>query len=180
MNRWLVTGSGGMLGQDLLAEIRRTPDLKLTPLTRADIDLATADQDAVHDIVAGHDLVINAAAWTDVDGAETAEAAATAVNGHAVAVLARACAAADIRLVHLSTDYVFPGDATEPYEEDAPTNPINAYGRSKLVGEQAVRADAARVRICRAYGLAIWRARAQFRHHDAATGGGTRHRRGRR
>ncbi len=84
MNRWLVTGSGGMLGQGPAGQRSvEQPDLKLTPLTRADIDLATADQDAVHDIVAGHDLVINAAAWTDVDGAETAEAAATAVNGHA-------------------------------------------------------------------------------------------------
>ena len=81
---------------------------------------------------------MNAAAWTDVDGAETQEDAATAVNGVGVANLARACAQAGARLVHVSTDYVFPGDATRPYPEDAPTAPINAYGRSKLAGELAV------------------------------------------
>jgi dTDP-4-dehydrorhamnose reductase len=83
-------------------------------------------------------VVLNAAAWTDVDGAETDEQGATAVNGTAVSALAAACAATGARLVHVSTDYVFPGDATEPYAEDAPTAPINAYGRSKLAGERAV------------------------------------------
>ncbi len=88
--------------------------------------------------VAGVDVVINTAAWTDVDGAETNENAATEVNGLGVAHLARACAAARARLLHVSTDYVFPGDATSPYRENADTKPINAYGRGKLVGEEAV------------------------------------------
>src|SRR5690606_31618055 len=83
-------------------------------------------------------VVINAAAYTNVDGAETDEAQATAVNGHAVAGVAAACADAGARLIQISTDYVFDGTATEPYDEDAPTAPINAYGRSKLIGEQAV------------------------------------------
>ncbi len=82
--------------------------------------------------------MINAAAWTNVDAAEADEAAATAVNGTAVANLAAACAADGTRLIQVSTDYVFAGDADTPYPEDAPTAPVNAYGRSKLVGEQAV------------------------------------------
>ncbi|GAA1400513.1 dTDP-4-dehydrorhamnose reductase [Kitasatospora putterlickiae] len=81
---------------------------------------------------------MNCAAWTDVDGAETAEEAATAVNGTGVRHLAAACAETGARLLNVSTDYVLAGDATEPYREDAPTSPVNAYGRSKLVGERAV------------------------------------------
>ncbi|MCW6009171.1 dTDP-4-dehydrorhamnose reductase [Micromonospora sp. CPCC 205371] len=133
MTRFLVTGAGGMLGRDLLAALA---DAKVTALTRAELDIT--DAGAVHEAVAGHDIVLNAAAWTDVDGAETREAEATAVNGDGVAHLARACAASGARLLHVSTDYVFPGNASSPYPEDAPTDPINAYGRSKLVGEQAV------------------------------------------
>ena len=133
MTRWLVTGAGGMLGQDLLAAL---DGQEVTARKRSDLDITSPD--AVREAVAGHDVVLNAAAWTDVDGAETAEAAATAVNGTAVAVLAEACRAAGARLVHVSTDYVFAGDATEPYREDAPTDPINAYGRGKLAGERAI------------------------------------------
>jgi dTDP-4-dehydrorhamnose reductase len=122
-----------MLGTDLVEVLR---DRDLTALTRAELDIT--DAAAVKAAVAGHDIVINAAAWTDVDGAETAEPAATELNGTAVGHLAAACAAAGARLLHVSTDYVFSGDATTPYPEDAPTAPINAYGRSKLAGELAV------------------------------------------
>jgi dTDP-4-dehydrorhamnose reductase len=83
--------------------------------------------------------VINCAAWTDVDGAEEKEAEATEVNGHAVGRLAQRCAAAGSVLVHYSTDYVFNGQASEPYAVDAAYDPINAYGRSKAVGEAAIR-----------------------------------------
>ncbi|GAB3839402.1 dTDP-4-dehydrorhamnose reductase [Micromonospora andamanensis] len=134
--RFLVTGAGGMLGRDLVDVLGTRPEHRVTPATRAELDIA--DAAAVHAAVDGHDVVVNTAAWTDVDGAEAHESAATAVNGDAVVHLATACAAHGARLLHLSTDYVFDGTATAPYPEDAPTAPLNAYGRGKLVGEQAV------------------------------------------
>lgn len=133
--RWLVTGAGGMLGRDLCAVLRASGE-DLTALSRAELDIA--DAEAVRAAVAGRDTVVNCAAWTDVDGAEAEEAAATAVNGTAVRHLALACAEHGARLLHLSTDYVFDGTAAEPYPEDAPTAPANAYGRGKLAGERAV------------------------------------------
>ena len=136
MSAWLVTGAGGMLGRDLVDLLTRRADVRLTALDRAGLDIT--DPEAVADRVAGHDVVVNAAAWTDVDGAEAAEELATAVNGDAVRQLALACASTGAVLVQVSTDYVFAGDATEPYAEDAPTAPVNAYGRGKLVGERAV------------------------------------------
>jgi dTDP-4-dehydrorhamnose reductase len=135
MTRWLVTGAGGMLGHDLVEALAHHGEV--TAATRGQLDIT--DRAAVASAVAGHDLVVNAAAWTDVDGAEADEPAASAVNGHAVAKLARACATSGARLIQVSTDYVLPGDASRPYPEDAPAGPVNAYGRGKLLGEQAVR-----------------------------------------
>ncbi|MEO3746897.1 dTDP-4-dehydrorhamnose reductase [Plantactinospora sp. B5E13] len=134
--RWLVTGAGGLLGRDVAAVLAGRDGAEVTAATRADLDVT--DPVAVRSAVDGHDVVLNAAAWTDVDGAESREADATAVNGDGVAHLARACAETGARLIHVSTDYVFAGDATRPYPEDAPTAPVNAYGRSKLAGERAV------------------------------------------
>ncbi|MFK4247290.1 dTDP-4-dehydrorhamnose reductase [Micromonospora chokoriensis] len=136
MTRLLVTGAGGMLGRDLVTVLRTRSDLKVTAATRADLDVT--DPASVRAVVGEHDLVINTAAWTNVDGAEADEAGATAVNGGGVANLASACATSGARLIQLSTDYVLAGDARSPYPEDAPTAPVNAYGRGKLVGEQAV------------------------------------------
>ncbi|MET8041272.1 dTDP-4-dehydrorhamnose reductase [Micromonospora sp. NPDC005215] len=136
MTRLLVTGAGGMLGRDLVTVLHARSDLKVTAAGRADLDVT--DPGAVRAAVAEHDIVINTAAWTNVDGAEADEAAATAVNGHGVANLASACATSGARLIQVSTDYVLAGDARAPYPEDAPTAPVNAYGRGKLVGEQAV------------------------------------------
>jgi dTDP-4-dehydrorhamnose reductase len=133
--RWLVTGAGGMLGHDLCAVLAEAGAAEVIPATRAALDVT--DAAAVREAVAGVGVVLNAAGWTDVDGAEVAEEAATAVNGHAVRTLAEAAGA---RLVHISTDYVFDGTATVPYPEDAEPVPVNAYGRSKLVGERAARA----------------------------------------
>ncbi len=132
---WLVVGAGGMLGTDLVAALGDRP---CTALTRAELDIT--DLAAVRAAVEGHEVVVNTAAWTAVDDAETHEAEAFAVNATGAANLARACADHGSRLVQLSTDYVFAGDATDPYAEDAPTAPRSAYGRTKLAGEWAVRA----------------------------------------
>lgn len=136
MTHWLVTGAAGMLGADLVAELRARAE-SVTACTHADLDIT--DAEAVHAKVKGHDVVLNVAAWTAVDAAEEHEEEATLVNGGGALNLARAAAATGARMVQFSTDYVFAGDATSPYPEDAPTGPINAYGRSKLAGELAVR-----------------------------------------
>ncbi|MDT0433790.1 dTDP-4-dehydrorhamnose reductase [Streptomyces sp. NPDC005840] len=135
--RWLVTGAAGMLGRDTVGELARR-GAEVTGLDRAALDLTRPD--AVEAALAAHrpDLVVNCAAYTAVDAAETDEATALRVNGDGPRHLARACAATGARLVHVSTDYVFPGDARAPYPEDHPTGPRTAYGRTKLAGERAV------------------------------------------
>jgi dTDP-4-dehydrorhamnose reductase/4-ketoreductase len=135
---WLVTGAGGMLGHDVVAELAARGE-HVTGLDRAALDIT--DAAAVDAALAAHrpGLVVNCAAYTSVDDAETDEARALLVNGEGPRLLARACAAHDARLVHVSTDYVFSGDArTTPYPEDHPTAPRTAYGRTKLAGERAV------------------------------------------
>jgi dTDP-4-dehydrorhamnose reductase len=126
-----------MLGRDLV-EVLSSTGAEVTAVTRNDLDVT--DPTAVTAAVPGHDVVVNAAAWTDVDGAEEHEEAATRVNGLGPQLLAAACAAEGARLVQVSTDYVFDGTATRPYPEDAPLAPRSAYGRSKAAGETAVRA----------------------------------------
>ncbi|NNN30144.1 dTDP-4-dehydrorhamnose reductase [Streptomyces sp. S3(2020)] len=136
--KWLVTGAGGMLGRDTVDELTRRGE-QVTALDRAALDIT--DPDAVESVLAGHhpDLVVNCAAYTAVDDAETDEKQALLINGDGPRNLARACAARGARLVHVSTDYVFAGDARgTPYPEDHPTAPRTAYGRTKLAGEQAV------------------------------------------
>jgi len=133
--KWMVTGAAGQLGVDLLAVLAGED---VVGLARGDLDLV--DADAVSAAVDGvrPDVVINAAAYTAVDAAETDEEAAYAGNALGPANLARACADQGVRLIHVSTDYVFSGEATAPYEVDAPTAPRSAYGRTKLAGEQLV------------------------------------------
>lgn len=128
--RTLITGASGMLGTDLQAAFA---DQDVTALGRAELDVT--DLDAVRAVVAGHDVVVNAAAYTKVDDAESNEAAAYAVNATGAQNLAIAAREAGAKLVQVSTDYVFDGSATSPYEEDAPRNPISAYGRTKAAGE---------------------------------------------
>jgi dTDP-4-dehydrorhamnose reductase len=126
-----------MLGQDLVPALAAAGH-EVTAAARADLDVT--DPGACLAAVAGHDLVINAAAYTRVDDAETHEAAAFAVNATGAANLARAATAAGAAMLHVSTDYVFDGTATEPYSEDHPVGPRSAYGRTKAAGEWAVRA----------------------------------------
>ncbi|PZF58516.1 dTDP-4-dehydrorhamnose reductase [Curtobacterium sp. MCBD17_034] len=137
MTRYLITGAGGMLGQDLQQALLGRA---VTALTRAELDIS--DGSAVAAAVEGHDVVINAAAYTKVDDAETDEATARRVNAQGAEMLARAAVQSGARLVHVSTDYVFDGTATTPYAEDTPTHPVSAYGRTKAEGEAFVRSVA--------------------------------------
>lgn len=128
-----------MLGTDVL----RTLDahgIEHTGVDRGDLDLF--DEAAVGEVVADHDVVVNCAAWTAVDDAETHEDEALRINGVAPGVLARAATRHGRRIIHVSTDYVFDGSARSPYAEDAPADPASAYGRTKAAGEAAVRAAA--------------------------------------
>ena len=132
--RLLITGAAGMLGRDVCA---RTPH-ELIALARADLDIT--DAGAVDAAVsrARPDVVINCAAWTNVDLAEGAEPEACEVNGRGAGNVARAAAGAGAWTIHVSSDYVFDGGRREPYLESDPVNPLSAYGRSKLAGEAAV------------------------------------------
>lgn len=131
----LVAGSGGQLGRALAASV--PPGVSLIAPPEAEFDICNAAVVASVIAAAQPDLVINAAAWTQVDKAEAEEAAALAVNATAVGHLARAAASVGARFVQVSTDYVFDGEACRPYAPDTPPAPASAYGRTKLAGEQA-------------------------------------------
>lgn len=142
----MVTGAGGQLSTDLMTLVPARPQFGTAVaygIEQLDITDATAVRTAVAAEAAAGDLVVvNAAAWTDVDGAEAKEDEAYAVNATAPAYLATACAQVGAPLVHVSTDYVFAGDrpvSGPPYAPDDPTGPRTAYGRTKLAGEVAVR-----------------------------------------
>jgi dTDP-4-dehydrorhamnose reductase len=135
--RLLVTGANGMLGRD----VQRACDhagVDCVGLPRTELDIT--DAHACTEAIGEHrpDAVINCAAWTDVDGAEADEASALKVNGAGAGNVARACEIAGVRLVHVSTDYVFRGVGQRPYVESDPVGPIGAYGRTKLDGERRV------------------------------------------
>lgn len=133
----LITGAGGMLGQDV-AQVATEAGWEVTPLAHGELDIA--DREAVEGRVRAHrpDLVINCAAWTDVDGAEEAGQEALAINGAGAGNVARAAGACQAWTIHISSDYVFDGAKRAPYVESDRTNPLSAYGRSKLAGEAEV------------------------------------------
>ncbi len=133
----LVTGAGGMLGAAVLDAAPRA-GWDARGLGHGELDIS--DERAVRDALAGPvpDVVLNCAAWTDVDGAEADRAGAYAVNATGAGILARAAAECGARLVHVSTDYVFDGRGTRPYVESDQTNPQCVYGASKLAGEREV------------------------------------------
>ena len=135
----LVVGAYGMLGREVVAAATAAGH---TVIERDVDSIDIVDAEFTTEVVTGDapDAVVNCAAFTDVDGAEDQEDVALAVNGAGAGNLAHAAAAAGARIVHLSTDYVFPGDATEPYVESSPTGPRSAYGRTKLAGELEVAA----------------------------------------
>lgn len=138
MARVLVAGAAGMLGTDLCVVLEEAGHA----VTRADLPgLDILDPVQCRDQVAGHDVVVNCAAYTQVDAAEADEARAFAVNAIGAANLAQAASATGASVVQLSTDYVFDGRAGRPYDADAPIAPRSAYGRTKAAGEWAVRAE---------------------------------------
>lgn len=151
--RYVVTGSQGQLGRCLLRLIAPGAPELVAGFSHADLDIA--DGDAVARALDGlpggaPDVLVNAAAYNQVDACEGPGAAdAERINARAPGLLARACEDRGIRLVHVSTDYVFPGDARSPIPEDAPTGPGSAYGRSKLAGEEAVRGASPRALVVR-------------------------------
>lgn len=135
--RALVLGSSGMVGRSWCALLERE-GIEFRAVTRPEFDLLNPQ--SVHDAIEqDDDLVINAAAWTDVDGAESDPEGANQANGESVGILADRCHALGATLIHYSTDYVFDGSVSEPYPIDATLNPCNAYGRSKAMGEQLIR-----------------------------------------
>lgn len=135
----LVTGASGMLGQ---AVMETWSDLDPIGFDLADLDITSPPQIAKALDLYKPNVVVNCAAFTAVDKCEDEELTANRVNGTAVGFLAKACKLRDIRLIHISTDYVFDGDNEKGYREDSPVAPINAYGRSKLKGEQEIMTNA--------------------------------------
>nr|CRL78299.1 dTDP-4-dehydrorhamnose reductase [Mycolicibacterium komanii] len=123
------------MGRVLAGQARRQ-GREVLALTSSELDIT--DAAAAERVIAPGDVVINCAAYTQVDAAETEQDRAYAVNVKGPAHLARACAAAGARLIHISTDYVFSGTLRRPYEIDDETGPVNVYGRTKLEGERAV------------------------------------------
>ncbi|QPZ37488.1 dTDP-4-dehydrorhamnose reductase [Paramicrobacterium chengjingii] len=130
----LITGADGMLGTDLRESLAHHD---VTPANRRTLDVT--DAAAVRHAVAGQDVVINAAAFTNVDAAEENEDLAYHVNAEGARYLAEASKGSGARLVQISTDYVFDGTSTEPYSEDEELHPLSSYGRSKAAGERFVR-----------------------------------------
>lgn len=147
MRRILLTGKDGQIGW----ELQRTllPLGRVIAVGRAELDLAHGD--AVRALMREQrpDIIVNAAAYTAVDQAEHETELAQTVNAAAPGIMAEEAARMGCLLVHYSTDYVFDGAKTTPYIEDDRPNPLNAYGRSKLAGEEAVRASGARHLILR-------------------------------
>jgi dTDP-4-dehydrorhamnose reductase len=133
--RILVTGAGGQVGSEVAAHL---PRCEVASLDRAGCDLA--DRDSVEQAVAAAApaVVVNCAAWTDVDGCEADPQRAVLINALGVRHLAVACTRVGAHLVHVSTDYVFPGDKDGPYDEWDEPGPRSVYGRSKLGGEREV------------------------------------------
>jgi len=130
----LIIGAKGMLGRALQKQFEAD---QVVSWDKDELDITDREQVFEHLPICEPDLVINAAAYTNVEKAEEEEMVANKVNGDAVGYLAEACAKLDIPLVHISTDYVFPGNKKEGYTEDeTTTESLNAYGRSKLLGEQ--------------------------------------------
>ncbi|MEK0360800.1 dTDP-4-dehydrorhamnose reductase [Pseudomonas sp. CBC3] len=137
--RILVCGAGGQVGHELVDRANKY-GLEALSMTRGQLDITDADQVAAVVALLKPGMIINAAAYTHVDNAETHSEQAFAVNREGAARLAEAARYACIPLLHISTDYVFSGEAREPYREEDEVEPTGVYGASKLAGEEAIRA----------------------------------------
>ncbi|TCD23075.1 dTDP-4-dehydrorhamnose reductase [Pseudomonas sp. IC_126] len=137
--RILVCGAGGQVGHELVDRANKY-GLEALSMTREQLDITDADQVAAVVALLEPGMIINAAAYTHVDNAETHSEQAFAVNREGAARLAEAARYACIPLLHISTDYVFSGEAREPYREEDEVEPTGVYGASKLAGEEAIRA----------------------------------------
>jgi dTDP-4-dehydrorhamnose reductase len=135
--RVLVTGAGGMLGTDVVVACAAR-EAEVVPLAHGELDIS--DGPAVDAAMRAHrpHVVVNCAAWTDVDGAEEHEHEATRINNECAGVVAAAAAEVGASVLHLSSDYVFDGAKRSPYVESDHTHALSAYGRSKLAGETSV------------------------------------------
>lgn len=145
----LITGAGGQLGQALVATA--PAGIEVIPTTSSMLDISSARSVETFIAATNPDLVINAAAYTAVDKAELDFDTAFRVNGDALGHLKHAIIDAKARLVHISTDFVFDGEAGQPYAPNAPTSPLNVYGASKLRGEQEAGEDSLIVRTAWVY-----------------------------
>jgi dTDP-4-dehydrorhamnose reductase len=146
MVRWVVAGSRGQLGSALCEQLEADPRAEIAAavdLPEVDVSDEASVRRLFDGLGAAPDVVVNAAAYTHVDRCEREPEAAQRANAVAPGLLARACARLDACLVHVSTDYVFPGDAGRPYREDDATGPRSTYGRTKLEGERRVLAAGA-------------------------------------
>lgn len=161
----LVLGRSGQVGHDVLAAGIAADDLDVGGLDRAGLDLRDVDSIGARLSDFRFDVLINCAAYTQVDAAEGDAAAAFAANAHAVEALAASCARQRARFIHLSTDYVFNGETDRPYRPDDAPAPLNVYGASKLVGE-------ALARRAHAEGTVIVRTSSVFGVAGARPGGG--------
>lgn len=137
----LLIGAHGMLGRSW-TDLLQWQGLPHERMGRAQLDVADARQ-IEHVVTDRYRIIVNCAAWTDVDGAESHAEEANRINGDAVAHLADRCEKTGATLLHYSTDYVFNGQATRPYRADDVRDPVNAYGHSKALGEEALAASAA-------------------------------------
>jgi dTDP-4-dehydrorhamnose reductase len=132
----VILGAGGRLGAALMHEYREKYDI--AGFNRAQLDLANLNDLRQRLSAISFDVLINAAAFTNVDACETERDRAFLINGEAPAILAEICNEKDAKLIHFSTDYVFDGEKRAPYTEEDQANPISAYGESKLAGEKCV------------------------------------------
>jgi dTDP-4-dehydrorhamnose reductase len=150
----LLTGAGGQLGRELAPALR--PHGDVIAATRAELDIAAPDAIVAAVRALKPRLIVNAAAYTAVDAAETDAAAARATNAEGPRILAEEAKRVGALLIHYSTDYVFDGDRRDPYPEEAPAHPLNVYGTTKLEGEAAIAASGASALVLRTswvYGL---------------------------